>query len=245
MEILGVDIGGSGIKGSPVNIETGELLAERYRIATPQPATPQAVADALKELVQHFKWKGKIGAGFPAVVRGGVVETAANIDPSWIGTPVCKLFTKVTGCDTHVVNDADSAGVAEIHFGAGRGVKGVVIMITVGTGLGTAVFIDGKLVPNTEFGHLFYKGMIAEHYTSDAVRKDEDLDWDQWGKRFNKYLKHLAMLTWPDLIIVGGGASKKFERFSDQIKVNTRVVPAQLLNEAGLIGAAMFAAEDL
>ena len=241
MEILGVDIGGSGVKGAPVNIETGELTAERYRIPTPDPATPKAVAKTVVKLVKHFDWTGPVGYGFPAAIQNGVVKTASNIHKSWIGTNVVELFSQATGRMTRVLNDADAAGLAEMKFGAGKDQKGTVLIVTVGTGLGTAMFSKGRLFPNAELGHLFLNGKIAEHFASDAVRKKKELNWKKWAKRFDQYLKRLQELLWLDLIIIGGGASKKFDKFSDYLTVKTEVVPAQLLNEAGIIGAALAA----
>lgn len=245
MHILGVDIGGSGIKGAPVDIATGKLLDKRHRIATPQPATPKAVADVVAKLVQHFEWDGPVGCGFPAVVLKGVVRTASNIHPNWIHTNVVELFQAATGCPVTVINDADAAGYAEMRLGAGRDRKGPVLLVTIGTGLGTVVFYDGKLLPNTEFGHVLLHGDIAERYASDAIRKQEDLSWKRWGKRFNEYLSHLESLIWPELIILGGGASKKLEKYAEQLTVEAEVVPAAFLNQAGIVGAAMAAAEIL
>lgn len=239
MIILGVDIGGSGIKGAPVNIETGELIAERYRIATPQPATPEAIANKVEMLVEHFKWNGKIGFGFPAVVQNGIVRTASNIDKNWIGENIEDMFSNKTGLSCTVINDADAAGLAEMTFGAGIDCKGVVMVVTLGTGIGSAVFINGKLVPNTELGHLHLNSKIAEKYAADSVRKEKDLSWDKWGKRVNKYLKHLEMLFWPQKIIIGGGASKKIKLFFNELHLDTKVSEAILLNNAGIIGAAL------
>ena len=239
MEILGIDIGGSGIKGAPINIENGKLVEERKRIPTPCPSTPQNVVKTLKSLVDHFDWKGSIGCGFPAVVHNGEIFTASNIDKKWIGKNAEVLFSKATGCETAVINDADAAGVAEMEFGKGKDNQGVVFIITVGTGIGTALFSKGRLVPNTELGHLIMHNMIAERFTSDAVRKKEDLSWKQWAKRFNEYLSEIERLFWPDLIIIGGGASKKHEKFFQHLTTKTEVVSAQLRNEAGMIGAAM------
>jgi polyphosphate glucokinase len=239
MEILGIDIGGSGIKGAPVETENGQLIAERLRFATPQPSTPQAIAKVVKQIISEFKWNGRVGCGFPAVVRDGVVRTAANIDSKWIGTPINKLFSDKCGLKFNVINDADAAGLAEIKFGSGKNRKGVVFIITVGTGIGSAIFVDGKLVPNTELGHMLLKEGEAEQFTSDAVRKKEELSWPKWAKRFNKYLQHLEMLFWPDLIIIGGGVSKKKDKFIEHIQLNCEVVEAKLLNHAGIIGAAL------
>ncbi|MDA3892155.1 MAG: ROK family protein [Salinivirgaceae bacterium] len=243
MEVLGIDVGGSGIKGAPVNIETGELLQERYRIETPQPATPEAVGNTIKKLVDHFEWNGKVGVGFPAAVQNGAVKTASNIDKSWIGVPINTFLSKKTGCEVHVANDADAAGMAEVKFGGGKDQKGVVILLTIGTGIGTVLFLDGKLFPNTELGHLEFKNTTIEGYAADSVRKKEDLSWKDWGKRFNKVLKHFEQMFYPELIIIGGGVSKKMERFKAQIDINTKLIPAELLNEAGIIGAAAFANE--
>lgn len=241
MEILGVDIGGSGIKAAPVDINTGNLSGKRHRVPTPQPATPEAITKALVKLVKHFKWTGPVGCGFPAAISNGIVRTASNIDKSWIGTEVSKLFTKSSGCQTVVLNDADAAAFAEMKFGAGKNQNGVVFIITVGTGLGTAAFSNGCLLPNMELGHLIIDGKIAEHYASDAVRKNEGLTWKKWSKRFNRYLYEIEQLFWPDLIILGGGASKKQDKFFKYLDSNVKIVAAKLLNEAGIIGAALAA----
>lgn len=243
MQILGVDIGGSGIKGAIVDSLTGHLAGERHRIETPQPATPEAVADVLAQLVAHFDWKGPVGCGFPAAIQHGIVRTAANISPAFIGADIDRLFSESTRCPCFNLNDADAAGLAEIRFGEGASQDGAVLMITIGTGLGTALFSDGKLMPNTELGHIYLKnGKKAEHYASDAVRKQEDLNWKQWGERFDTYLHTMEKLFWPDLIILGGGASKKFDKFKDQLSVETPVKPAAFLNQAGIVGAALHAA---
>ena len=242
MQILGVDIGGSGIKGAIVDTVTGQLVSERHRIETPQPATPEAVAAALAQLVAHFNWKGAIGCGFPAAIQHGIVRTASNISPTFIGTDVDKLFSEASHCSCYTLNDADAAGIAEMHFGEGAGQAGVVLLITIGTGLGTVFFTDGQLLPNTELGHLYLKnGRKSEHYASDAARKTEDLSWKRWGKRFNEYLTLMEALFWPDLIILGGGASKKFDKFQEQITVKAPVKPAAFLNQAGIVGAALYA----
>jgi polyphosphate glucokinase len=241
MVILGVDIGGSGIKGALVDTEQGKFVSDRIRIETPKPATPEAVAETLKELVSKFDYTGPIGCGFPATVHHGVAFTAANIDQTWINTPVEKLFTATVSNPCFVLNDADAAGIAEVKYGAGKDTKGVVIMVTIGTGLGTAIFVDGKLFPNTELGHIILNDQIAEHYCSDAARQREDLGWGKWGKRFNKYLNRLQFLLNPDLFILGGGASKSFEKFKDKLDLRTPVVTAESLNAAGIIGAALYA----
>ncbi|MBN1143966.1 MAG: ROK family protein [Bacteroidales bacterium] len=244
-KILGIDIGGSGIKGAPVDVKTGKLLEDRFRIPTPNPSNPKNVAKTIKEMVKHFKWEGPIGCGFPAVVQNGVVKTAANIDKSWINADAGKLFSEATKLPVWVINDADAAGLAEVKLGAGAGFKGAVVVLTIGTGIGSSLFIKGKLYPNTEFGHVEFKGMDAEAYTSDATRKKEELDWPAWGKRLNEYLTHIEFLTWPELIILGGGASKKLDQFKDQLNLKAKIVPAQFLNDAGIIGAAMAAKVSL
>ena len=241
MEVLGIDIGGSGIKGAPIDTKNGNLLDERFRIPTPQPATPKRVAKTVAKLADHFDWKKPIGCGFPAAIPNGKVTTASNIDQSWIDVNVSDLFSKETKCETYVLNDADAAGLAEMKFGAGKNNKGIVLIITIGTGLGTAMFTNGQLLPNTEFGHIMVNGKIGEHYASDAVRKNENLSWKKWAKRFNQYLLRIEELLWPDLIILGGGASKRTEKFLQYLTVNAEVVPAQLLNHAGIIGAALYA----
>jgi len=238
-KILGIDIGGSGIKGAIVNTKTGELISERHRIPTPQPPTPEAVAEVIKEITGHFKWEGPVGIGYPGVIQHGVARTAHNVDKSWIDRDLNKLFSEVTGCTVHVVNDADAAGMAEMKFGEGKGHKGVVMLVTVGTGLGTVMFTNGKLIPNLELGHIILNGDDAELYASDAARKDNELDWESWAKRFDEYLKRLESLVWPDKIIIGGGVSKKMDRINDHLTTRAEVVPAKLLNEAGIIGAAL------
>lgn len=244
MEILGIDIGGSGIKAAPVDLRSGDLVAERHRIPTPQPSSPENITEVIKQLVTHFSWQGVVGCGFPAVVQEGVVATATNIDQAWIGADIVSLFGGATGRPIRVINDADAAGLAEMQYGAGKDIQGTVILVTIGTGIGSAVFLDGKLLPNTEFGHFRLKGDIAERYAADSVRKEEELSWKKWGKRFSRYLQELEMLMWPDLIILGGGASKKFERFEKHLEVRTKVVPAISKNQAGIVGAAL-AARDL
>lgn len=246
MEILGVDVGGSGIKGAIVETTTGELLCERVRIDTPQPATPEAVGRTLRELVSQTGWSGPIGVGFPAAIQRGVARTAANIDKSFIGLSVAEYFSEQTGQPTYVANDADVAGLAEMRFGAGKGHAGVVLIVTIGTGLGTALFANGTLLPNTELGHIFLKnGIEAEKYASEAVRKAGDLKWKVWGERFNLYLSTMEALFWPDLIVLGGGASSKLEKFAEQITVKAPVLPASFLNQAGIVGAALFAQTQL
>jgi polyphosphate glucokinase len=238
MIILGIDIGGSGIKGAPVDLTNGVLSAERVRIPTPQPATPDAIAETIREIVQHFAWTGPIGCGLPAVVQNGVARTAANIDAGWIGTDAHRLLSQKTGCPVTVINDADAAGIAEMQFGAGRERTGTILLVTVGTGLGTALFREKVLVPNTEFGHLLLNGKVAETYASAAIRDKLGLTYKKWAKRFDLYLHRLQALFWPDLFIIGGGISKKHDKFFPYLTVETEVLPATLRNEAGIVGAA-------
>ncbi len=241
--VLGIDIGGSGIKGAPVDILSGTLLSERCRIPTPAGGRPADVARVVARIARHFAWKGPIGVGFPAPVLGGVVKNAANIHKSWIGVRVPSLLSDAAGCPVSVLNDADAAGLAEMRFGAGRGRGGTVFVITIGTGLGTALFVDGILLPNTELGHLEIRGKEAEKRASDAARKRKGLTWKQWAARFDVYLHTLERLFWPSLFILGGGASKKAEKFLPYLSVQTEVVPAQLRNEAGIVGAALAAGQ--
>jgi polyphosphate glucokinase len=242
MEMLGIDIGGSAIKGTIVNTETGKFLQEKYRIETSQPATIEETVETVKKIVDHFNWKGKVGCGFPAVVQNGVIKTAANIDKSFIGIDANKLFSETTNCPVNVINDADAAGFAELNFGTVKNFRGFAIFLTIGTGIGSAIFNKGRLIPNSELGHIYLKnGLKGERFTSDAARKRENLDWETWGKRFNEYLLYLDKLFYPDLFIIGGGTSKRFDKFESALTLNTTVVPASLLNDAGIIGAALFA----
>ena len=240
METLGIDIGGSGIKGAPVNIQTGELMGPRFRIPTPEGAKPDEVAECVKDITKHFNWADKIGCGFPAIVRSGVAFSAANVDPSWIGTNISQLLSSVTNCPTKVINDADAAGLAEMKFGAGKDYQnGVVFLATLGTGVGTAVFVDGRLLPNTELGHIEIRGKDAERRASEAARERKDLSWKKWAKYLNEYLQTIEKLIWPDIVILGGGASKNFDKFSGEIHLHCKLVQAELLNIAGIVGAAL------
>jgi polyphosphate glucokinase len=241
MHILGIDIGGSGIKGAPVDIKNGELLTERYRIPTPQPAVPNDVGDVVAEIARQFEWKGPIGCTFPAIIKDGVAFSAANVDKSWIGTNGEKLFRKKTGCSTLLINDADAAGIAEMEFGAGKGEAGVVIMLTLGTGIGSALFLNGALVPNTELGHLEIRGKDAEARASERIREERDLSWEKWAEKVDEYLQRVEFLFSPDLFIIGGGVSKKYDKFLPLLHTRARVVPAQLFNDAGIVGAALAA----
>jgi polyphosphate glucokinase len=241
MEILGIDIGGSGIKGNMVNVDKGELTNARHKILTPQPPLPEAVAQVVGEMARHFNCQGPIGVTFPGVVQHGVTLTAANMDKSWIGMNAEGIFAKATGCPVKVLNDADAAGVAEMQFGAGKGRNGVVIMLTFGTGIGSAIFTDGVLVPNTEFGHVKVRGKDAEHRAAARIREEKKLSYKKWGKRVNEYLQYMELLFTPDLFIVGGGISRDFEKFRKYLEIKAEIVPAQLANEAGIVGAAMSA----
>lgn len=240
---IGVDIGGTGVKAAVVRTDDGTLLTERLREPTPNPATPEAVADLVAALVDDLDCPGPVGLTVPAVVHGGVVRTAANIDDSWIDLDAEALFTARTGRGCAVLNDADAAGMAEMRFGAGAGRLGVVIMVTLGTGIGSAVFSDGVLVPNTELGHLEMEGGDAEDYAAESVREAEDLSWSKWGHRVGRYLNTLERLFSPDLVIIGGGVSKKFDRYVDEVRSKlhpgAEVVPAEFRNQAGIVGAAM------
>lgn len=242
--ILGIDVGASGIKGALVDLENGELVGDRFRVPTPQPSTPAAMAAAFAEITTHFNYKGLVGCGFPALVKNGVSMTAANIDQSWIGVNVEDTFSAATGCRVLVTNDADAAGVAEMHYGAGQGENGLVFLITIGTGLGTAVFFKGMMIPNTELGHLKWNdGKSVERYCSSGARERLKISRTEWAERFNEYLMHLELLFSPDLFILGGGESKFFETYKTRLTTQARVVPAKLLNNAGIIGAAAYAAE--
>jgi polyphosphate glucokinase len=245
MEALGIDIGGSGIKGAPVDLVAGRFARDRLRVETPQPSAPKAVADVVRTIARHFAWSGPIGGTFPGVVAGGIARTAANVDKRWVGVDAAALFTKAAGCPVTVLNDADAAGVAEMTFGAGKGRDGVVLMLTFGTGIGSALFVDGALVPNTELGHLELDGKEAEHRASAQVREVKGLSWEKWAERVGAYLRHLEALFSPGLIIIGGGVSRKADRFLSFIDgVTAEVVPAALHNDAGIIGAAMAARTD-
>ena len=240
MHVLGIDIGGSGIKAAPVDVTTGKLLADRQKIETPRPARPEAVRDVVKKLTTSFNWSGPVGITFPGVVTDGVTRTAANLGPAWIGLDAATLFTRAIGNPVRVLNDADAAGVAEMTFGAGVGEKGTVLMLTFGTGIGSALFTQGILVPNTEFGHIEIRGRDAETRESEHAKELHDLSWDKWAGRVDEYMHHIEALLSPQLIIVGGGISKQADKWVPKLTgVRARIVPAMLLNEAGIVGAAM------
>lgn len=241
MSALGVDVGGSGIKAAPVDTVTGRLLIERRKVPTPQPATPAAVAAAVAAIADEFAAAGCVGVAVPAVVKDGGSWTAANIDPAWIGCDIESLLCDALGRPVLALNDADAAGIAEMRFGAGRGQRGTVVLLTLGTGIGSAVFVDGLLLPNTEFGHLDIRGKTAERRAAAQVRKGEKLSWGKWATRLSEVLIAIERLLWPDLFILGGGVSRKHELFLSMLECHTPVVPATLGNDAGIVGAAIAA----
>jgi polyphosphate glucokinase len=239
-QVLGIDIGGTGIKAAPVDVSTGKLTADRQKLDTPRPAKPDAVAKVVAELVHSFAWSGPVGITFPGVVIGGVIQTAVNLDPDWVGVNAADLFGQATGQAVTVINDADAAGIAEMKFGAGVGQRGTVLMLTLGTGIGSALFIDGILVPNTEFGHIEIRGKDAEKRASEHAREEHDLSWGKWAGRVDEYLEHMERLLSPSLIIIGGGISKRADKFLPLLtELRAPVVPAGMLNDAGIVGAAM------
>ncbi len=239
--VLGIDVGGSGVKGAIVNVQTGHLLSPRYRVKTPRPATPRALAAAIARIAVHFSWKGRIGVGMPGPLKDGRLMLARNLDKTWSGIRAHQIYSEVTGLPVYVINDADAAGLAEMKFGAGRRQRGTVVLITLGTGIGSAVFVDGKLLPNTELGQTEVRGKRAEDRAAARVRKERNLSWERYAKRLQEYLEMVQMLLWPDLIIVGGGVSRKSGRFIPRLKLRAVIAPALLRNEAGIIGAALHA----
>lgn len=241
MQVFGLDVGGSGIKGAPVDTSTGEILSERRRVGTPHPATPEAIVETAAEVVSGSGWTGPVGCGFPAVIKNGFACTAANIDERAIGFDFAGALEDALGCRVRLMNDADAAGLAEARWGAARDRSGLVLVLTVGTGIGTALISNGALVPNTELGHIELGGKDAETYASDAARKRDNLSWEEAAGRFNEYLDAIERLLWPDLIVIGGGVSKKEEKFLRHLESRAELVPAQMLNTAGLAGAALAA----
>lgn len=240
MELLGIDIGGSGMKAGIVNAETGELITERFRIPTPSSKKPEEMAEVIKQLVDHFDYKGPVGCGFPTIVKQGICKSPGNLHKSWLGVNIDELFTKTTGHEFTVLNDADAAGYASMNYGAGKGKKGFVLFITVGTGLGSGAFFNGKLIPNFELGQIPYKKYKKiELWASSRSKEQEDLSYETWAKRFNKFLKYVETITAPDLIIVGGGISKKWNQFEKYLTIDTDVIKAELMNHAGIIGPAV------
>ncbi|HEV2253810.1 MAG TPA: ROK family protein [Streptosporangiaceae bacterium] len=244
MHALGIDIGGSGIKAAPVDVTTGKLLADRQKIETPRPALPDPIADVVKQLTTAFNWSGPVGITFPGVVVDGVTRTAHNLDPAWIGLDAAALFGKATGNQVRVLNDADAAGMAEMTFGAGVGEQGTVLMLTFGTGIGSALFTKGILVPNTEFGHVELHGEDAEKRASERAKELHDLSWGKWAGRVDEYLQHIEAVLSPDLFIVGGGVSRQADKWVPRLTgIRARIVPAAMLNDAGIVGAAMAGAQ--
>jgi polyphosphate glucokinase len=241
LKILGIDIGGSGIKGAPVNVDRGAELAERFRVPTPNPARPKAVAAVVAEVARHFDWHGPIGCTFPGVVQAGIVRTGVHMHKSWLGRDGRRLLEERTGCPVLLLNDADAAGVAEMTHGAGKGVQGVVILVTLGTGIGSALFWEGRLVPNTELGHIEVNGKDAEYRASDHARVVKRMSWKRWARHLDDYLGRLNQMFTPDLIIIGGGVSKDYQKFLPLLHTRATIVPAKLRNEAGIIGAALAA----
>ncbi len=239
MEVLGIDIGGSGIKGALVNIETGEMVTERFRISTPKSRKPEEMAEVAAKIAKEFNYSGPVGCGFPTVIKRGICKSPGNLHKSWLNVNVTELFSKTTGLPFTVINDADAAGYAEIQYGAGRGKEGFVVMITIGTGLGSGAFFNGKLIPNFELGQIPYKKYDKiELWAAASAKERENLTYKKWGKRFNKFLEYVDLIIAPDLIILGGGTSSDLDKFAEYITIETPVVPAEMLNHAGIIGAA-------
>lgn len=238
MQILGIDIGGTGIKGAPIDIVTHEYLGERFRVETPRPAKPKAVANSVQELVNHFNWKGPIGIGFPTVIVDGKAMAYGNMHKSWKGVQIDELFTKKTGLPCSVINDADAAGLAEIRYGAGKDLKGLVAVITVGTGIGSGLFFNKQLIPNFELGRIPYKKKPIEQYAANSVRQSKNLSYKEWAKRFNFFLKNVELICTPNHYIIGGGISKNMAEFEEYLTTNVPIVAAQTKNHAGIIGAA-------
>ena len=241
MHSLGIDIGGTGIKGAVVDVATGEFVGERLRIKTPHPATPDDVSYVVGKISRNFSWNGPVGITFPGVVKKGVIYTAPNLDPSWVGHDAAGVFADATGCQVRVVNDADAAGVAEGRFGHPEADEGVVVLLTLGTGIGSALLLDGELIPNSELGHLKMgkKQLDAEKLASELVRERDKLSWKAWAERVSAYLQAVETILWPDLFVLGGGVSGSGDKFIPRLKCRTKVVPAELLNRAGIVGAAL------
>jgi polyphosphate glucokinase len=239
MKVLGIDIGGSAFKGAPVDLRTGRLLAERHRVEIKSPCSLKEGIAAAREIARHFKWKGPVGIGFPGIIKAGRIGAVGNLGDVWEGQNGVALFRRATGCPVRLLNDADAAGLAEVAFGVARGRKGTVLLLTFGTGIGSALFFDGQLFPNAELGHVPWRGKPFERYAAAAVRKRARLDWPEWAKRVNVYLGVMERLFSPDLIIIGGGVSKKSKKFFRYLRARARVVPARLHNDAGIAGAAL------
>ena len=245
MKALGIDIGGSGIKGAVVDLDTGSLITDRHRLKTPKRSTPAALSKRIVRLVSHFNWQGPVGVGFPGIVcGGGLILSAANLSDDWIGRDARTEFERATGLPFEISNDADAAGIAEMRFGAGRNIAGAVLLLTLGTGIGSAFFVDGKLVPNTELGHLELSGQVAERHVSVGVKERDNLSWKQWARRLDHYLERVHFYLSPDLIVLGGGVSRRHAEFIPLLSVGCPVIPAQLRNMAGIIGAALAASDQ-
>lgn len=245
-QAFGIDVGGSGVKGAIVDLDTGQLISERFRLETPQPATPAAVTGAVAEVVRHFGWTGPLGVTYPGVVVNGIVQTAANVDDSWIGTNAADLMSAALGGQkVTVLNDADAAGLAEQRYGAGRNTNGVVVLLTFGTGIGSAVIHNGILLPNTEFGHLEVGGKEAEHRAASSVKERKEWSYRRWTAEVTRVLVAIENAIWPDLFIAGGGISKNADKWIPLLKTRTPVVAAVLLNSAGIVGAAMAGQPEL
>ena len=245
MKSLGIDIGGSGIKAAIVNTKTGELISERHRIPTPKPATPEAVAKTVKEMIDHFKWDKAVGCSFPTTIVDGKCIHSGNLSKKWLNVKVDKLFKKECNLPFYVSNDADLAGVAEVSLGAGKGKKGVIIVITIGTGIGSGLFFNGRLIPNLEIGKMLHTdGKIIEYFTADSIRKKEDLTLKQWALRFDELLEYARIVFSPSMIILGGGISKRYDEFKKYLETDVKVKVAQFRNNAGIIGAAMYASKE-
>jgi polyphosphate glucokinase len=246
MEILGIDVGGSALKGAIVDVNSGKMIAERVRVATPEGAKPADMAEVVLQIVKQLNWKGPIGCGFPAVVKNGVAYSAANIDQSWIGTNVSKIFSETAHCPVYTANDADVAGLAELEFGAGKEyINEIVLILTLGTGIGTALFANGHLMPNMELGHIEIRGKDAEKRASAAQKTNKKLSYRRWAERLQEYLERIEALINPDVIILGGGISKDSDRFLQYLNTRAKLLPATLLNQAGIVGAAMYAKQQL
>lgn len=242
--MLGIDVGGTGIKGALVDMGTGEFVTKKVKYKTPDDSGPESVLEVIKKMLKDLDWENKpFGIGFPSIIKNDVCCSAANIDKRWIGVHIGELFMKELGVKASCGNDADSAALAEMRFGKGKGVMGKVLLITLGTGIGSGLFMDQKLIPNSELGHLHYKKSIVEHYASNRARESKDLSWEAWGKELNKVLKYMDVILNPDLFLLGGGVSKKFDNYKEYLTLDTKIVPAKLLNNAGIIGAAMLAYE--
>ena len=242
MKILGIDIGGSAVKGALVDTRTGKLLGERFRVETPKKATPREMAEIIADIARHFKWSGPVGVGFPGVIQGAFIRTSANLHKDFIDCDFVKLVTKTAKLRARLVNDADAAGIAEMRFGAGKAGKGLVLMLTLGTGIGSAMFWHGVLQPNSEFGHLPIRGKSAEKFVAASARRERDLSWKEWGAELGDYVRTLEKLLWPDMIIIGGGVSARSHKFFKYLKTRAQLVPAKFLNEAGIVGAALWGA---